>query len=216
MKCIQHSGKGKQSAFKPALKKAGSSLRLLKPFTLRGLVFSLLLIQLGNWTHVVSNVYAEPLQNPNLTQSNSTTSSNEYLVKRAQEIARLEAQINKNYDAYQKVPRRKFITQYTKEYRLKKYFEECLANIEKVTFLNPLKIHWALQLAISIKPDGSIENIEVSRPSGQRDVDEFAIQTIKLAAPFPPFPPEIAKDTDFLTIVGTWNVPLPNRQGTTP
>jgi protein TonB len=35
-------------------------------------------------------------------------------------------------------------------------------------------------------------------------LDAAARRIIKLAAPFPPFPPEIARDTDILEITRTW------------
>jgi len=223
LKFFQPNCESKQSIIRQELSKADSRIRILKPFALRGLIISLLFTQFGAWTHGISSAYADPLQNPTQAQSNGPD-SNDDLAKRAQEIARIQAEIDKNWKEYQKGPRRKFIGRYTKEYRLKQYYkeyrlkqyyEECLARIEKVTFLNPSNIYFAIQLSISIKPDGNIENIEVSRPSGQHDVDEFAIHLIETAAPFPPFPPEITKDTDFLTIVGIWNVPLPDRQGAT-
>lgn len=209
MKCIQQSSKCKQSTFKLALIKADSSLRFLMSFALRGLVFSLMFTQFGDWTRGVANAYAEPLQNPNSAQKNSS-SNNVDLAKRAQEIARIEAQINKDFDAYQKSPRRKFTGARTQEYRFVKYIEDWRVKIERVGNLNYPeevklnKIHGSLMLSVSIKADGSLENIEVSKSSGQPVLDAAAIRIVKLAAPFAPLPPEISKDTDILTISRTW------------
>ena len=209
MKCIQRNSKEKQPDFKSALKKADSSLRLLMFFALRGLVFSLLFTQFGDWTHVISNVYAEPLQIPNSTQNNSTN-SNDDLVTKALEIARREAEINKNWDAYQKLPRRKFTGARTQEYRFVKYIEDWRIKVERVGNLNYPeevrlnKIHGSLMLSVSINADGSLENITISKSSGQPVLDAAAIRIVKLAAPFEPLPPEISKDTDILTISRTW------------
>jgi len=55
---------------------------------------------------------------PELMKHDSKAASNgDDLVQRALEIARLEAQIDKSFDAYQKLPRRKFLGAHTQEYR---------------------------------------------------------------------------------------------------
>lgn len=163
----------------------------------------------GDWMNVVSNVYAEPLQNPNSTQNNSS-GSNDDLAKKALEIARLEAQINKNWDAYKKLPRHKYIGARTTEFRFAQYMEAWKDKVESVGNLNypeearAKKIYGSLQLSISIRADGSIDQLIISKSSGQSVLDEAAIRTIVLAAPYAPLPPEIAKDTDILTFTRTW------------
>lgn len=57
---------------------------------------------------------------------------------------------------------------------------------------------------VSIKSDGSLEGVEINRPSGQRILDAAALRIVQLAAPFAPFPPNIARDTDILSITRTW------------
>jgi len=57
---------------------------------------------------------------------------------------------------------------------------------------------------VSIKSDGSLERVEINRPSGQRILDAAALRIVELAAPFAPFPADIAKDTDILSITRTW------------
>ena len=49
-----------------------------------------------------------------------------------------------------------------------------------------------------------MDSIEINRPSGQRILDAAAIRIVKLSAPFAPFPPDIRKDTDILSITRTW------------
>jgi len=132
------------------------------------------------------------------------------LVKRSLEIARLEAQIDKNWDAYQKLPRRKFIGARTQEYRFAQYIEDWRIKVERIGNLNypeqarRKKLYGKLQLSVSILKDGSVENVEVSRSSGQRILDAAAMRIVKLASPYAPLPPSILKDTDILTITRTW------------
>ena len=143
-------------------------------------------------------------------QKNDTTSNGDDLVQRAMEMARLEAQINKNWDAYQKMPRRKFIGARTQEYRFAQYIEDWRIKVERIGNLNypqqarQEKVFGSLQLSVSIRADGSVENVEVSKSSGYRILDAAAMRIVKLAAPYSPLPPDITKDTDILTITRTW------------
>lgn len=144
-------------------------------------------------------------------QKSSADSSGDELVQRAMEIARLEAQIDKNWDAYQKMPRRKFIGARTQEYRFAQYIEDWRVKVERIGNLNypqrarELKIYGKLQVSVSINKDGSVESVEVSKSSGHRLLDAAAIRIVKLAAPYSPLPPNITKDVDVLTITRTWS-----------
>jgi len=143
-------------------------------------------------------------------QQSNDASSGEELVQKSLEIARLEAQIDKNYDAYQKMPRRKFIGARTQEYRFAQYIEDWRIKVERIGNLNyPEQARWqgifgSLRLSVSINADGSLGPIEVSKSSGNRILDAAAMRIVKLAAPYAPLPPDIRKDTDILVITRTW------------
>jgi len=143
-------------------------------------------------------------------QQDSSGADGHDLVQRSLEIARLEAQISKSMDVYEKMPRRTFIGARTQEYRYAQYVEDWRAKVERIGNLNypeaarSQKIFGRLTLTVNIRADGSVESIEVNRPSGQRILDASAIRIVKLAAPYPPFPPDIRKDTDILSITRTW------------
>jgi protein TonB len=144
-------------------------------------------------------------------QKQTDTASAEDMVQRSLEIARLEAQISKNNDYYQKMPRRKFIGARTQEYRFAQYIEDWRVKVERIGNLNypeqarREQLYGKLQLSVSIRADGSVENIEVSRSSGHRLLDAAAMRIVKLAGPFSPLPPDITKDIDILTITRTWS-----------
>jgi protein TonB len=132
------------------------------------------------------------------------------LMQRSLEIARLEAQISREWDNYQKRPRRRFIGARTQEFRFARYIEDWRMKIERVGELNypqaarDQKLYGSLLVTVSIKADGSLENIEINRSSGRRILDEAAIAIVRLAAPFAPFSSEITRDTDILSITRTW------------
>lgn len=134
------------------------------------------------------------------------------LVQRSLEIARLEAQIAKDYDAYQKPPKRRFVGARAQEYRFARYIEDWRAKVERVGNLNypeaakREKLFGNLQLTVGIKSDGSLESIEINRSSGRKILDEAAVRIVKLAGQngFAPFPSNISQDTDILHITRTW------------
>ncbi|HSC95416.1 MAG TPA: TonB family protein [Burkholderiales bacterium] len=132
------------------------------------------------------------------------------IMSRGAEIARLEAQIAREWENYQQRPRRRFIGARTQEFRFARYIEDWRAKIERVGELNypqaarDRKIYGSMVVTVSIKADGSLERVEINRPSGQRILDAAALRIVQLAAPFAAFPADIARDTDILSITRTW------------
>ena len=150
-------------------------------------------------------------QNKTQRQNQDTSDADGHdLVQRSLEIVRLEAEISKNLQTYEKMPKRKFIGARTQEYRYAQYVEAWRAKVERIGNLNypeiarTRKIYGSLTLTVSIRSDGSVESVEISRPSGQPILDAAAMRIVRLAAPYSPFPPDIAKDVDILSITRTW------------
>jgi periplasmic protein TonB len=132
------------------------------------------------------------------------------LLQRSLEIARLEAQITRDMNAYQERPRKRFIGARAQEVRFARYVEDWRQKVERVGDLNypqaarDLKLQGRLMVTVGIKADGSLDSIDINRPSGFRALDEGARRIVQLAAPFGAFPAEIAKDTDILYITRWW------------
>ncbi|HKA45990.1 MAG TPA: TonB family protein [Burkholderiales bacterium] len=132
------------------------------------------------------------------------------IMSRSLEIVRLEAQVSREWDAYQKRPRRRFVGARTQEFRLARYIEDWRVKVERIGEVNypqaarDQKIYGSLVVTVSIKSDGSLDRVEVTRPSGVKILDEAAIRIVQLGAPYAPFPADIAKDTDILSITRTW------------
>lgn len=143
-------------------------------------------------------------------QTTSDKAEGEDLVARSLEMARLEAQISKSMDSYEKLPKRKFIGARTQEYRYARYVEDWRSKVERVGNMNypqqarDQKIYGKLTLTVSIRADGSLESVEINRSSGQRILDAAAMRIVKLAAPYGIFPPDISKEADVLSITRTW------------
>jgi protein TonB len=132
------------------------------------------------------------------------------MMQRTLETMRLEAQIARDMDAYQKIPRRKFIGAQAKEYRFARYVEDWRMKVERVGNMNypeaarQNRLYGSLILSVSIRADGSIETVEVKRKSGQRILDAAAVKIVEMAGPYAPFPDDIRRDTDILNITRTW------------
>ena len=122
---------------------------------------------------------------------------------------RLQAQIDRQIQEYQKRPRKKFIGANAAEYRFAQYEEDWRAKVERVGTLNYPpeargKIYGNLRLTVTIRPDGSVESIELDRSSGLKVLDAAAFKIVRMASPYAAFPPNIRRDTDLLVITRTW------------
>ncbi len=132
------------------------------------------------------------------------------LVEKSLEIARLEAQIRRDHQAYQERPKRKFIGARASEYRFAQYVDNWRLKIERIGNLNypeeakARRLYGSLQLTVAIKADGEVESVEINRSSGYKVLDQAAVRIVRLAAPFDRFPDNIRTDTDILHITRTW------------
>jgi len=132
------------------------------------------------------------------------------LVDKSLEIQRLEAQIRRDYQAYQERPKRKFVGARASEYRFAQYVDNWRIKIERIGNLNypeeakSRKLYGSLQLTVAIKADGEVESVEINRSSGHKVLDQAAIRIVRLASPFDRFPANIKADTDILHITRTW------------
>ncbi len=59
-------------------------------------------------------------------------------------------------------------------------------------------------LEVTVDADGSLEHAVVRRSSGHPEIDEAAIRILRLAAPFDPFPHELAATHDEMRIAYEW------------
>jgi periplasmic protein TonB len=126
-----------------------------------------------------------------------------------QQLARMQAEIAKEISDYQQRPRRHHFMPSTSEYRFARYFEDWRARIEKVGNEHYPEearghIYGSLQMTVVIDRNGNLVDAILDRSSGSQVLDRAARRIVKLAAPYPPFPPDIARDTDVLEITRTW------------
>jgi protein TonB len=132
------------------------------------------------------------------------------VMQRTLAAVRLEAQIAKEMEAYEKRPKRHFVGARAEEYRFARYVEDWRLKVERIGNLNypeaarEKKLYGGLLLTVGIRADGTLESVAIDRSSGQKILDIAAQKIVEMAAPYAPFPPDIRRDTDILYITRTW------------
>ncbi|MHB8623299.1 MAG: energy transducer TonB [Sulfuricaulis sp.] len=127
-----------------------------------------------------------------------------------EESSRLNAEISRTWQEYQKRPRHTFLSARTQKYKYAAYMDAWRAKIERIGNLNypeeakQRHLTGDLLLDVALNADGSINDISVLRSSGQKILDDAAVRIVELAAPFAPFPSDIREGTDVLHITRTW------------
>ena len=130
--------------------------------------------------------------------------------KQQRDIASLRAEIRKMTQAYSRRPREITLTANTREAVEAGYLAQWVNKIEHIGNLNyPAeaevnKIDGSLRLNVRINSLGHVIDIQVTRPSGEAILDQAARRIVRLAEPFPPFPPKLKQKADQIVIVRTW------------
>ena len=132
------------------------------------------------------------------------------VMQKSIEIQRLEAQISKEYQAYQQRPKRKFVGGRTQEYRFATYVDNWRQKIERVGNLNypglarARGIHGSVQVTVAIKASGEVEDIEIHTKKANKVLRDAVRRIVTLSTPFERFPDSFKIDTDILHITRTW------------
>lgn len=127
------------------------------------------------------------------------------------DIASLEALLDQQRQAYAKRPRIRRLTSVSAKSALDaQYLDDWRRRIERIGNIHyPAEakrnhIYGQLRLAVLIRPNGYVEDIEVLQSSGVRILDDAAMRIVRLAEPFDAFPSELKKEVDRLEIIRTW------------
>lgn len=134
------------------------------------------------------------------------------LTERSLEMARLQAKIDLEFDEYQKRPRRLHVGANAKEFNLAQYIEAWRIKVERIGNLNYPEaarrnhIYGSLLLSVCIRNDGQLDEVTVTKSSGEKILDAAARHIVDMAAPFSKLPPELKKTgVDQVCIMRTWS-----------
>lgn len=103
-----------------------------------------------------------------------------------------------------------YVTADTRASRLAPYLDGWRRRVERIGTLNYPTV--AQQRGVRANPvvevvirrDGSLGSARIQRSSGRPEIDEAALQILRLASPFDPFPPELAGEYRSLRFAYEW------------
>lgn len=140
------------------------------------------------------------------TQDLSTAS----LIQRSMQIAALSAELSLQNEMEAKKPRTRIVAPSTASASDAIYLDAWRRQVERVGNLNypeeakKRALFGELMMRVDINPNGTVREVRITQSSGYSLLDQAALRIVRMAAPFPPLPPEIRKTTDVLSIVRTW------------
>ena len=133
------------------------------------------------------------------------------VIARSMEIANLQAKLMLEQEKMAKRPKVTRVTSAsTLAHEDADYLDTWRQRIETLGNLNypeearANSIHGSLRMLVSIRPDGSVQEVDILKSSGHPTLDDAAIRIVQLAAPFQPFPLEMRERMDLLEIIRTW------------
>jgi len=163
---------------------------------------------------VLTNVFSDrEVKSDSEEQETSEESKQQAEVKvdNSYEIARLQAEIDRQQERTAKRPKKKWLTARTHEATSAKYMYRWVEKVERIGNLNypdavrREKLSGAVVMTVGILKNGAIESILVEESSGQRILDDAAKRIVQLASPFEPLVGKLGEETDILYITRTWD-----------
>lgn len=133
------------------------------------------------------------------------------MAMQSDEIASLQARLDAKKQAYAKRPRVRVVSTVSTKYdRDAAYVDAFRSRVEEVgnknypSLARQRRIFGNVRLMVAILPTGQVKDVVLLKSSGYPVLDQAAIQSVRLASPFQPFPAAIRRDTDILQIIRTW------------
>ncbi|SAI48175.1 membrane protein [Bordetella ansorpii] len=120
------------------------------------------------------------------------------------------AALSERIQEYNSRPRRAYVAPSAAQSRYAAYLDGWSRRIESVgTQHYPEdargRIYGTLRITVTVRADGSLAGFDIDQPSPHAVLNQAARRIVQMAAPFAPFPPELARDTDELVITRTWH-----------
>lgn len=125
-------------------------------------------------------------------------------------VSSLHARLDQQKQAYNKIPKTLRLTSAsTKAADHAAYLNQWIEKVEKTGNLyyperaRASKLYGEILMVVTLLPDGSVDNVEIVSSSGHTTLDQAAITTVRLAAPFTAFPLQMS-EFDKIEITRTW------------
>jgi protein TonB len=108
-------------------------------------------------------------------------------------------------------PRELLVSANTRESRIAGYLNTWKAKVERIGTLNfprsaeLARIRSFPVLEVAITANGELKEVVVRNSSGHRNLDQAAMEILRIAAPFEPFPQPLREDYDVLRFAYEWH-----------
>lgn len=129
----------------------------------------------------------------------------------SREIASLQARLDKQKQTYAKRPRVRRLTSVSAKAHYEAAYIEAFRRKVEATGTRHFprraldsNTFGGVRLMVALRRDGGIEEVEVLQSSGHDFLDQAAVQSVRLAAPFEPFTQDMRERMDVLEIIRTW------------
>lgn len=150
-------------------------------------------------------------QSDNTPGEAAPSPSEDRLQQLQERLAALEASLHNREEASSRAPRVRRLTSVAAQSAADAaYLQDWRRRLEAVgnTYYPEASLRYgmygSLRLLVVIRSDGSLEDVKLLASSGYAVLDEAAIRIVRMAAPYAPFPPELAATADKLEILRTW------------
>lgn len=150
--------------------------------------------------------------NDTASQQTETTPSvsGQDLLETAKAMARLEGEIAKSLDEYNKRPRKLFPGVRALASERAAYEDAWRQKVERIgTYNYPPeargKVYGALVLAVTLDREGHVVEVTIERSSGKKILDDAAKRIVRMGSPYGPLPAAIRQQYDNLVIIRTWS-----------
>ena len=130
--------------------------------------------------------------------------------QQSEKLARLAQELSTQIEHLAKKTRTKFLNSSTREFVPATYMRQWINRVERIGNLNypdqarREHLSGTLILDVVINADGELVKTDLRQSSGHQLLDDAAKRIVKLAAPYPPFPPELREETDIIHITRSW------------
>jgi len=149
-----------------------------------------------------------PTPAPSTEPTPRPTPSGADLVARSMQQLKLEAEISRSVDEYNKRPQKLFIGARAAEFSAAQYLSEWTQKVERWGNLNYPdmargKFYGDVQFQVTLKPDGSVVSYEQLHSSGSPVLDSAARSIVLSAAPYGTISANVLRGNDLLVITRT-------------
>tara|TARA_B100000787_G_scaffold72506_1_gene53365 strand:- start:704 stop:1453 length:750 start_codon:yes stop_codon:yes gene_type:complete len=159
----------------------------------------------------INNKHYSSSKSPKIENLEAGKESNSKLIDTSKILSELsDIDFSTKIDKRKRQQRVISISANTSDYLYRLYFEAWKQKVEQIGTMNypreasKLGMFGSLRLTVSLNAEGMIENLFINKSSGYKELDDAALNIVKLGAPYAKFPAEIQKKVDIINITRKW------------